>query len=241
MKSLYRVGQSSANLSRKLPPGLRAAMVDSFFCYAPVWVIRVIWKEIAGYFKHYTPARGQTVVDAGTWTGHFTLIAARLVGPQGRVIAIEPQREMAQRLEARMKHLGFHNVTVVNAALFDQVSQMDVSKNPTAGFNVFDRPTEGEKETVVLRTLDDIVTSLGVKQVHFVKMDIEGAELEALAGAKSMLGSIRPFFAIASYHIRDGVTTSGPVEKILSGYNYSAQTGHPTHLTTWGWPKPSAT
>jgi FkbM family methyltransferase len=163
-------------------------------------------------------------------------VAARLVGRSGRVIAIEPQKLMCERLEARMRHLNLKNVTVVNSALFDRTSELVVPYRNDPGFNVFASGKEAEAtETVALRTLDDILSSLNLKQVNFVKMDIEGAEIEALHGMQHTLYSMHPFVAIASYHWREGGTTSSRVEEILRSCNYSGRTGHPWHLTTWGW------
>jgi FkbM family methyltransferase len=219
-----------------LPPGLKSLCVDLFFRYMPISAICLFWKELDGYFRIRRPKKGDVVVDAGAWTGHFTLVAARMVGKRGRVIAIEPQKLMCERLEERMRHLGMKNVTVVNSALFDRTSKLAVPFRNDPGFNVFSAGKEAETtETVVLRTLDDILNSLNIDQVNFVKMDIEGAEIEALYGMQNTLSSMHPFVAIASYHWRDGGTTSTRVEEILRSNNYSGRTGHPWHLTTWGW------
>jgi FkbM family methyltransferase len=217
-------------------------MLDAFFMYTPVFLIRLLWKEMDGYFKFNIPRRNEVVIDAGAWTGHFSLVAARLVGPKGKVVAIEPQKAMCDRLTQRFQRLGLKNITVVNVGLFDRTSELAVSKNPSPGFNVFEVVTQDkDSEKVSLRTLDETLAALGIQQVHFIKMDIEGAELEALAGARSLLSKMHPSIAIASYHLREGATTSSRVEKILSRFNYTVQTGHPIHLTTWGWygPRPA--
>jgi FkbM family methyltransferase len=233
----YGLGEWGATVKDHLPPQLRTFFVDVFFRYMPITVIRLLWKEVAGYFRLKTPTSGEVVVDAGAWTGHFTVIAARLVGPTGKVIAIEPQKIMCDRLKSRLRRLGLNNVTVVNSALFDSVSELSVPSRNDSGFNVLRKADVNEKADVVtLRPLDDILSSLNVRQVNFIKMDIEGAELEALSGMHTTLSSTHPFLAIASYHYRDGIKTCSRVEEILKGLDYSAKTGHRWHLTTWGWP-----
>jgi FkbM family methyltransferase len=232
----YEIGEWCVRLKEHLPLGLKSACVDLFVRHAPIWLIRLLWKELAGYFKLRTPRRGDVVVDAGAWTGHFTIVAARLVGSQGGVIAIEPQKVMCERLRRRLDRLGLWNVKVVESALFDSISVIAAPRGTSSGFNVFEQACDtDDSETVTLRTLDDILTTLGADRINFIKMDIEGAELEALAGMRVTLSSRHPFLAVASYHMREGATTSSRVEQILTSAGYSARTGHPSHLTTWGW------
>ena len=232
----YEIGEWGVMVKEHLPPGLKSLCLDLFFRYMPIPLICLLWKEMDGYFKLRTPQSGDVVVDAGAWTGHFTIVAARLVGPQGRVVAIEPQKVMCERLKSRLQRLGLKTVTVVNSALFNCTCELAVPSRNDSGFNVLAEAVITEKKELVnLRTLDDILAALDVKRVNFIKMDIEGAEIEALDGMHSTLSSMQPFVAIASYHWRDGAQTFSRVEEILRGFNYSARTGHQWHLTTWGW------
>jgi FkbM family methyltransferase len=232
----YEIFQWCLIIENHLPPELKSLCVDVFYRYMPISLIRLISTELDGYFKLRMPQSGEVVVDAGAWKGHIAIVAARLVGPRGKVVAIEPQKVMSDRLKSRMTRLGLKNVTVVNSALFDCTSELAVAHRNDQEFNVFSRAVDTQDtELVTLRTLDDILDTLGVRQVNFIKMDIEGAELEALSGMRATLSSMHPFLAIASYHWREGTTTSSRVEEILRSYNYSCRTGHPWHLTTWGW------
>jgi FkbM family methyltransferase len=234
----YDVGEWVVVFKKHLPLGLRTWCVDVFVRRAPIWVIRFLWKELDGYFRLKTPKPGDVVVDAGAWTGHFTVIAARLVGRTGRVIAIEPQKVMCERLRKRLDRMGFRTVTVVEAALFDRASEVAVSKATSSAFDVLNAaPATPGANSVKLRSLDEILENLGMGRVDFIKMDIEGAELEALAGMSRVLSSIRPSVAIASYHVREGSITGPRVEAILKRFGYSTQTGHRWHLTTWGVPR----
>lgn len=233
----FEFGERVVALKQYLPRGLRSLGVDLFVRYAPIRTIRFLWKELDGYFKLETPKPGDVVIDAGAWTGHFTVIAARIVGRGGRVISIEPQKVMCERLRARLSGMGFQNVTVVEAALFNRASQVAPSETASSGFTVLQAaaPPAGTAG-VKLRKLDDIIEELGINKVDFIKMDIEGAELEALAGMSHVLSTTRPFLAIASYHVREGSMTASRVESILTRFGYSARTGHRWHLTTWGSP-----
>jgi hypothetical protein len=64
-----------------------------------------------------------------------------------------------------------------------------------------------------------------------IKMDIEGAEIEALEGSKLIMEKLSPCFAIASYHRRNGQQTAGMVERYLNDSGYGVTTFFPAHLT----------
>ena len=232
----YRIGRFGEALKNGLPPGLESFVMDVFFGKCPIWLICRLWPEAGGYLKMRSPVAGDTVIDAGAWKGHFSVIASRLVGPAGKVIAVEPQREMCERLRDRLRRLSINNVHVVHAGLYDREGELRLPRRTCSDFNLFAAATgSSEFELVKLTTLDRMHATLHFHCVNFVKMDIEGAEIEALLGGAATISAQHPFFAIASYHVREGRTTSAHVEAILRGSGYCTATGHRSHLTTWGW------
>ena len=80
--------------------------------------------------------------------------------------------------------------------------------------------------------LDSLVKELKISRLDFIKMDIEGMEIEALKGADDTIMKFAPRFAIASYHMRDQKQTFLQVEHILGGKGYSVRTFFDPHLTT---------
>ena len=88
-------------------------------------------------------------------------------------------------------------------------------------------------------TIDDLLDELKLNRLDMVKMDIEGAEIEALQGSKKTLSNYCPHVAIASYHKRDNEPTYHKVEEILYSQGYCANTFFPPHLTTCGKKAPS--
>jgi hypothetical protein len=63
-------------------------------------------------------------------------------------------------------------------------------------------------------------------------MDIEGAEIQAIQGARQLIEQGSAFWSVASYHIVDGEPTTGFIERYFSERGYAVKTDYPQHLTT---------
>jgi hypothetical protein len=63
----------------------------------------------------------------------------------------------------------------------------------------------GRRNKAVIASIDEFVESSGLRRVNFIKMDIEGAEREALKGARKTLAEMRPKLAISVYHLVDDI------------------------------------
>ena len=140
---------------------------------------------------------------------------------------------------ARVQRLKLNNVITVNKGLYDKdtVLSLKLFSDTTLGANI---SNEVEKEVLTdsiqiqCTKLDTIVAQMEVQHLEMVKMDIEGAEIEALNGAIKTMTDLSPCFAIASYHIRNKEKTYKAVEKCLVTNGYSVNTFFPPHLTTCG-------
>jgi FkbM family methyltransferase len=179
---------------------------------------------------HYTPAPGDTVVDAGAFPGDFTVFAARRVGPSGKVIAFEPNPVNFKRLQRHVAAFGCTNVVLLPKGLWSREASMQMGG---AGVDTH-LGAQGE-HTVELVTLDGELARLGVAKVDFIKMDIEGAEVEALKGARQTLARQRVNLAIASYHDFEGHPTRRPIEEFVAGLGYTFVTEYPQRQNTYAW------
>jgi FkbM family methyltransferase len=138
---------------------------------------------------------GDVVWDIGANVGFFTLLAARLVRPGGCVVAIEPQ---PRNLELLWRHLVLNAVTgatVVEGAVSDApgTAAFDTAGSPSMG-----HLTAGEGIAVTVHTIDGLVAG-GVPAPRVIKMDIEGAESRALAGAAHTLARHRPLLLLSTH------------------------------------------
>ncbi|MFZ5571689.1 MAG: FkbM family methyltransferase [Thermodesulfobacteriota bacterium] len=145
--------------------------------------------EIALFDQILQP--GQVVLDVGANIGAYTLYFAKKVGDAGAVHAFEPQRLVFQTLCANMALNSIVNAHCRNAALGTTAGTIRVPDiKPWISFN-FGGLTLGDHETgnpVPLLRLDD----LGIGACHFMKIDVEGMELEVLKGGSSLIRACNP-------------------------------------------------
>jgi FkbM family methyltransferase len=136
---------------------------------------------------------GMTVLDLGAHQGYYTLLASKLVGRQGRVIAFEPSSRERKALRMN-KALNFcSNVSIEPFALGNEekTAELYVAESAHTGCNSLRPPSMPSGESAVrirIKRLDDWLDSRGLVKVDFIKLDVEGAELSVLQGSERLLG-----------------------------------------------------
>jgi len=133
-------------------------------------------------------AQGDTVLEVGAEYGFFTMVLASRVGPQGRVVAVEPHPESFMVLQAQVHLNGLcDRVRTVNAALSDAEGALWISE-------MGKRPSRFRRDgTEVRATRGDSLDIPG--SVSFLKIDVEGHELAVLRGCTEILKG-RPKLAL---------------------------------------------
>ena len=151
--------------------------------------------ELVPWFQRYLRPHA-TVLDVGAHCGQFALIASRSQ-PGVRVLAFEPDRDNAADLEHNLAANELRNVQVRRVAVADRAGQLPLySDDETFGFSDHSLARgagifAGRAEMVEAITLDSLLAELEAP-VCLIKMDIEGAELLALRGARRLLAAHQP-------------------------------------------------
>jgi FkbM family methyltransferase len=140
------------------------------------------------------PERGGIFLDVGAHIGWYTIRAARAVGQSGRVIALEPAASNRNQLERNLELNKMANYTIVPLAAWSKAGPVRWSPSHVSVWNKVDESGGTEKLEAV--ALDDLVSKLSLPQVDWIKMDIEGAETEALRGAATILRKFHPVLFI---------------------------------------------
>jgi FkbM family methyltransferase len=164
---------------------------------------------------------GQTFVDIGANVGCISFLAAQIVGPKGRVVAIEPNPDNLQLLYAGIVLNGFENVCVLPYAASNARRIFSLTGGTS---NTYLVPAKHYKEVSLYTqsiVLDEELAHLPA--IDFVKMDIEGHEPSVLQGFSSLIRKHNPIL-LTEFNPRCLVDVQGTqpiayVEQLLTYYS----------------------
>jgi FkbM family methyltransferase len=129
---------------------------------------------------------GMTVLDVGAHVGYFAILAARIVGPRGRVLAVEPDPLNFSLLRANIERLGLDWVETVNAAAWRSSGTLELSRSEV---NSGDHRIGADGLTVRAVTVDELV---GDARMDVALLDTQGSERAVIEGMTGVIARSRP-------------------------------------------------
>jgi FkbM family methyltransferase len=134
--------------------------------------------------EKYLPVGG-TFVDLGANEGYFTVIGAKKCGPNGRVVAVEPQAHLHPVIAENLRLNGTEAVRVLGVAVSDKVGTIEINLAANNGASGVCRSSKYclPRQQVAARTLAQILDDEQLNFVDLMKVDIEGSEYEAVMGS----------------------------------------------------------
>ena len=179
---------TSAGERRRVPASMRYTSITAYLLRD--------WVEPELRQLHQLLKPGDVFIDVGANVGLFTLKGARLVGPSGRVLALEPSSIAFAELLDNLSLNAFENVTPIMAAASTedgtgQLNHVDLGGDPQA-FSLVNAGNARGGETVRTVRLDTLAAEHGLARIDLVKIDVEGAEPLVIEGALGCLAAFRP-------------------------------------------------
>jgi FkbM family methyltransferase len=218
-RAQFGAGQQGKLLTTKHGDRFRADL--SSFLEWQLWAFGAYEEHLAELFRRLTrPA--DRCIDVGANIGVHTIRLAKLVGPDGSVIALEPDAEIAQRLRENMSLNHLSNIQVHEAAAAGNSDDSVVLYRPDTRDSNKGRASllphsylTGSKKPVTTTTIDDVACG----PVGLIKIDVEGFEGAVVAGAT---GTIEAFFpSIIFEYAPEMISESSP-----SPFNYLLLKGY---------------
>jgi FkbM family methyltransferase len=160
------------------------------------------------HFLRQTIQPGDVVFDVGAFLGIYAVLEARWSGPIGRVVAFEPTPSSAAiaRHHVTCNGLGEDRVHLIEAAVSDRVSratlhQYDAQSMPYVNSLVaaVDTNAPATREDVSVVTIDDVCRELSVAPT-VIRMDVQGAEIHALRGARHTIRAAKRLSMVVEMH-----------------------------------------
>ncbi|OGG33301.1 hypothetical protein A3G68_06830, partial [Candidatus Gottesmanbacteria bacterium RIFCSPLOWO2_12_FULL_42_10] len=181
--------------------------IQQFFhqYFYPVYIRR--WAE-----RFHEVEGGQIVVDAGSYLGGFTFYTAKKVGKAGKVIAFEPDPRNFEVLKKSVDNSKLENIILINKALGNTVKKVEL-ESANHFSSVVIKTSKRLTFEIQQTTLDQELKNFGIFDIDFIKINIEGAEVDALKGATKTLLNTKHI--VISCHIINGINTADIVESML--------------------------
>ncbi|HKP61994.1 MAG TPA: FkbM family methyltransferase [Polyangiales bacterium] len=185
---------------------------------------------------------GGCFVDVGANEGYFSVIASKLVGASGRVLAIEPQQRLRSVLDTNFELNRVTNVEIVDVAVSDHrgSATLHLSPDTNTGSTALQQSTSYRtaQSTIETVTLEELLASRGIERVDLLKMDVEGFEYEAILGSPELFRRHVVRAIAIELHPRALVTRNHSCEEILAflkghGYRLDLRFEHNTINSVW--------
>jgi FkbM family methyltransferase len=139
-----------------------------------------------------------TFIDVGANTGIYTIKAAKYYGSEGTVLSIEPFPDVLATLFHSIRVNGFANVRLRNFCAGEKTSSANLwlnHGNPHS-FSLLKHEDKASCFSTLTVALDDLFEWEGLNRLDYLKIDVEGAEQQVLAGASKIIAKYRPIIQV---------------------------------------------
>jgi FkbM family methyltransferase len=186
------------------------------------------------FLQSYLPSKGDLVFDVGSGNGNELQGFSELVGPTGKVVAIEADSSSFARSKRLAELLDIKNIVFVNCAISSRpgILNLNVISNTGTG-NYITFESSSTSVTVPTLTLDLIMSGLQIKGADFLKVNIEGFEYEALLGLEEHLILVKNLVVSCHDFLGKEFATFENCHKLLEERGFHLNDARKTSDTSW--------
>ncbi len=164
--------------------------------------------------KYFELEKGQTIVEAGAFIGFYVLRVAELVGETDKVIAIEGVPENFEIMKRNVEANHLKNVILVNKAVWNTSTKIKFYREGKQIGSITQEVVATDNFIEVqAETTDQILKENNILKINFIRIQLNGVELEALQGMTDTLLQ-KPKILVAGIYTKNGI----PVQKLLKDY-----------------------
>lgn len=173
----------------------------------------------------FTPSQDDIIIDCGPFIGFGDIRMAENLS-SGRIVAVEASKPCFDLLERNLTVNGASCVTPIHRAVWNEITTMELESD-FAQANTLVKDVHQGRHTQIVQTItiDQIVHEFSLLKVDMLSLTLNGAEIEALDGAKETLTVHRPRIRLAGWYVRNGETIATHTKRILERYGYQVFVG----------------
>jgi FkbM family methyltransferase len=173
-----------------------------------LWKYRLREERESIAFMRRQPLVGRTVIDVGANKGIYSYWMSQQVGPQGQVIAFEPQPDLRPHLDALQQTFRLRNLQIETKGLSNQSGVLPLRRDKPGALGATFEPPEPDEDAarldhsieVEVVTLDQFAAEQQLADCAFIKCDVEGHELAVFQGGRRLLERHRPVLLFECHH-----------------------------------------
>ncbi len=175
--------------------------------------------------RAFRPGRGDVVVDCGAFLGFGAIRIAR-DAPEGRVFAVEASGECHALLKRNIEANQAANVVPLHRGVWNSVTELDLETTFAQGNSLVAEVQQGDRrEKVPTLTIDGLVADQNLARLDMLSLTLNGAEVEALAGAADTLARLRPRIRAAGWYSRGGQRIADLIRPVIERAGYDVFVG----------------
>jgi FkbM family methyltransferase len=191
-------------------------------CPSPKWALQHkigLTGFSAEFERYFKIEKGDVALDVGACIGDTTLPMAIKVGGEGKIIAVEPNPVNIEYLRLNLRH--FSNVDIIEKGIWNQRSKLEFHLHKTqTGHSIISDKERRVSIEILVDTLDNLFSD---RQIDFVKMDVQYAEVQALQGGDKFLKNVRKLVVATHSRTDEQRRTYPKVLEILGQYEFKLE------------------